>query len=310
MVRLLLSAALALLLGCGPQAPEPEPEPVEETTAPAPAIAREQLFFSGRSDDGPVLATLVLQREPRRTGALIEAKGFVSMAGAWRAPFFQRVELRDWPGVEVSSALEAWRGAPGGAALRIEWEDDGDALTASARSRGASVQLSFAGLAAAGGEVGPHGPLSWRAGRATLSLDGAEVSGVGVVESLRGEIAEPRFGRFEMWLLAPTAGSLVLGRRTLDSRAAGFALRVDSVGRAELGEFDVTVVSGRTHEATGFELPTSWRLPLDGDLVVSRGEGQGSATVGVSAVYDIGPASSADGRSQGLVFHLQDQPAP
>jgi len=178
------------------------------------------------------------------------------------------------------------------------------------RAAGVALELSFTDLVAAGAGRGPHGPLTWRASRATMTLDGTTMRGVGIVERLRGETANPAFGQFEQWLLAPRAGSLVLGRQRLGE--VGAAVRVDTFGRAEPGPFEVQATERRTHEPTGFELPVSWRLPTDGGALVHRnGTGdpaQGVAPGGGPAVYDIALATSADGTSAALVFHLQDIP--
>ena len=313
MVRALLYAALALVLGCRAPAPPPtSPEPSAASTPSAPsALLRRQLFFSGRDDEGPVLAALVLQWQTRPVGAVIEAKGFVVARGALRAPFYERTALPSWPGEDVPGVLEAWRAARSGDPARIAWVEEGSSLDASVRGASGAVSLGFEALAPAGQGTGPHGPLSWRAGRATLSLDGAEVQGVGVVEQLRGHTATPSFGRFEMWLLAPSANALVLGRRTLGGSSPGQALRVDRLGRASTGPFDVEVSGQRLHQATGFELPTAWRLPSEGDLMLSRSsEGEPVTGVGGSggpAIYDIGLATSERGPDTALVFHLQDR---
>ncbi len=312
MPRLLAAVVLSFVVGCGSSEPPPVAEPTWTVATPAPAapaIAREQLFFSGRSDDGPVLAALVLQREPRPRGAVVETKGFVVVDGTLRTPFFERTELGSWPGEEVGPALDAWRAARVGEPLRMSWSDGGGRLTTSIRSASRTLTMHFEALAPAGEGTGPHGPLSWQAGRATLSLDGQEFRGVGVVERLRGDVARPAFGRFEMWLLAPQAGRLVLGRKTFG--ASGSALRVDPVGQASTGPFDVEIVGARAHEPTGWELPVAWRLPEDGALELRRAESgapvTGQSADGGTAVYDIGPASSAGGGAAALVFHLQDE---
>ena len=199
--------------------------------------------------------------------------------------------------------------------MRIAWQDRGDRLDASVRRAGAALGLSMKRLQPVGVGAGPHGPLSWRAGRATLDLDGEEIHGVGVVERLRGDVAVPSFGRFEMWLLASPSGSLVLGRRTLDGGDPGHALRVDRVGRPSTGPFDVEVIALRRHEPTGFELPIAWTLPSDANLSFSR-SGRDTSVTGLGAaggpvVFDIGLAASSNPRAAALVFHLQDsQPSP
>ncbi len=243
-------------------------------------------------------------------GAAVEAKGFVVTDGALRSPFYERVLLDAWPGDGVSEAVDAWASSREGEPLRLRWQDDGATLEASVRSRSASLELVLDRLMPAGEGVGPHGPLSWRSGRATLRLDGRAVSGVGVVERLRGDVATPSFGRFEMWLLRTADGSLVLGRSMLDADALGTALRVDRLAQAGVGPFAVEVTTHRRHEPSGFDLPVSWRLPADGGVVVSRvrpgDPAVGRSASGGVAVYDVGLAASQDGRSTALVFHLQD----
>ncbi len=309
MRRLLL---LALFIGMGCAGPAPKGAPPDQsptaTKPEPPAIAREQLFFSGQDEDGPVLAALILQREPRTSGAVLEAKGFVALGGVLRSPFYERAELPAWPGDDVPAALEAWRSVRTGPPMRIEWAG-AEGLGAMIRTKGASLEVRLRDPAPAGKAPGPHGPVSWVAGPATLTVDGKEVTGVGVVETLRGSVATPAFGCFEMWLLAPTPGSLVLGRATLG--AQGTSLRVDSEGRGGPGPFAVQVTGAQKHEPTGFSLPTAWTLPGD-DLALNRigrfDPVVGKTASGGPAVYDIGLARSEDGGAAALVFHLQDAP--
>ncbi len=312
MTRLLL---LALLLGLGCSGPKGAPADVSPAITPPepPEIAREQLFFSGHDEDGPVLAALILQREPRGAGAVLEAKGFVAMGGVLHSPFYERAELPLWPGDDMPAALDAWRTARTGAPMRIEW-GGAEGVGAMIRTKGASLEVRLREPAPAGETHGPHGPVSWVAGPATLTVDGKEVTGVGVVETLRGSVANPAFGRFEMWLLAPSPGALVLGRVTLGGSEPGSALRVDPSGRGGLGRFEVQVTGTQRHEPTGFDLPTAWALRAEGGLVLTRvGEAApvvGRAPTGGPAVYDIGLARSEDGAAAALVFHLQDAPGP
>lgn len=298
---------LAFAAGCG------TPKPGEEATPAAepPAIAREQLFFAGHDADGPVLAALILQREPRGDGAWLEAKGFVAMGGELKTPFYERAELTAWPGDDVPSALEAWRAARTGAPMRIRWEEQ-VGLTASVRTAGAALKLTVHEPSPAGASAGPHGSIRWRASTATLEVDGKKITGVGAVETLRGTIANPAFGRFEMWVVAPSDGSLVLGRVTLGGTGEGTALRVNRQGRGDPEGFAVAVTGQRKHEPTGFEVPTAWTLGGPGGLTLSRVGGNepvvGQTASGGPAVYDIGLATSEDGRAAALVFHLQDAP--
>lgn len=293
---------LLVLLGLGCSGPAPVAPRVE---VKPPVIAREQLFFVGQDDHGPVLAALVLQREPRGAGAVVELKGFVVAGGALRAPFYERAELAAWPGDGVSQVLGAWKQERSGEPVRVGWEDLGDALVVGLRSPAGSLQLTLGGLRPAGSGGGPHGPLSWRAGVGSLVLDGAQIRGVGVVERLRGDTATPAFGEFEMWLLAPGGGGLVLGRQAAGQ--AGTALRVDRLGGAELGGFEAAVAERRGWE--GWPLPTAWRV--GGRSLTRVGEPQpvlGRAAGGGEAVYDIGLARGEAG--VGLVFHLADGVGP
>jgi hypothetical protein len=309
MCRLLV---MVVVLGVGCMGPSPTGAPTDVspavTPAEPPAIAREQLFFSGRDEGGPVLAALILQREPRPAGAVLEAKGFVALGGVLRSPFYERAELPSWPGDEVPAALEAWRSARTGAPMRIEW-GGAEGLGAMVRTPGAALEIRLREATPAGETLGPHGSVSWSAGPATLTVDGKEISGVGAVETLRGSIANPVFGRFEMWLLAPTPGSLVLGRVRFGKQ--GTSLRVDSKGRGGPGHFDVLVTGQQRHEPTGFDLPTAWTLPGDGLALTRSGRFDpvvGRSPSGGPAVYDIGLARSEDGGAAALVFHLQDAP--
>lgn len=291
--------ALCLLLpACARRAPE----------APSSPMARDQLFFVGQDPD-PLLLALVFQRHRRGDGASMEAKAFTAWKGEWVTPFWERVDLDAWPGDGIGPALTAWQGARAATNLRISWSDDDAGLRVKLRGRSAALELAADALPQVATGEGPHGPLSWRAGPAIAQVDGREVRGLLVAERLtEGRVPEPLFGRFEMWLLAPADGGLVLGRRTLSERGSGRALGVGPDGAVTLEAFDPVEVEHRLDAATGFELPIRWRL--DGiELGRRDGEaGRGTRPDGGVAVYDVCHARHDDGQPEALVFHLQDQP--
>lgn len=252
---------------------------------------------------------------------MLEVKGFVVMGGALRSPLYERFELASWPGDAPGAALTAWqeqRAQP----VRASWRDAGTQIDSTVRTQQATMQLSLTQLEAAPDGRGPHGALKWRAGTAVLTLDGRALDGVGIVESLRGEVANPRFGVFEMWVAAPSPGTLFLGRsggaheEGGDEPGAdkpGAALHIDRQGRASLEPFAAHVTRTRAHEESGFALPTAWRSPPDAAHEWTRaagGEPQvGRTADGAVAVYDIGLATSPQG-GVALVFHLRDEKSP
>lgn len=261
-------------------------------------MCRDQVFFAG---EGVVLA-LVLQRERRGGAAAVEAKGFLALDGRWVSPFWERLELPGWPGDGLEEALDAWRAAGGGRRLRLEGQA-AEGLSLALRTPSARLALALPRPGEAGSGEGPHGPLSWRSGRADLELDGRLLRGVAAWERLVGGEPAPRFGRFELWALAPSAGGLVLGRRWLD-RLEGAALVVDAGGAGAPAGFESEVLETRADPETGFALPVRWRVE---GAALSRAAGQtsrGLAPGGGPAIYDIGLAVGQG--VSALVFHLQD----
>ena len=290
----LLVAAL-LLAACGRTAVD----------SPASPMARDQLFFVGQDPD-PLLLALVFQRHHRAPGASLEAKAFTAWRGAWVTPFWERVELDLWPGDDLDAALAGWQRARTGQALRLSWSDDEAGLEVKLRGRSSAIELSAASLPDVATGEGPHGPLAWRAGPGLARVDGREIRGVIVAERLtEAKTPDPVFGRYEMWLLSPGDGDLVLGRRTLG--APGRALRVSPRGSARLEAFDPEPLENRLDPTTGFELPVRWRL---GDLELIRRdgeEGRGHRPDGGPAVYDASFADQPEGGASALILHLQDR---
>jgi len=268
-------------------------------------MARQQLFFVGFHGD-PLLV-VVLQRQSGGPTTELEAKAFLVWDGTWRPPFWERVEVDAWPD-DLHAAVDAWQHARTGQALRLEWEAEGEGLRVALRSPSTSVEVEAPVLDDAGTGLDPHGPVAWRSGRGVLRINDAERVGTVVVEDLIGD-ADPRpwFGAFEMWLLSPEQGTLVLGRRHLSTEEPGASLRVPWNGAIAVGEpFPVQVLDDRPDPSTGFSLPDRWAL-ADG-LVLFRVVGQttrGRAPDDSPAVYDISQAA-ADGPARALVFHLQD----
>jgi hypothetical protein len=123
-----------------------------------------------------------------------------------------------------------------------------------------------------------------------------------VVESLRNApVVWPRFGHFEMWVLAD-GGRLAVGR------SPGRALWVDPEGVQSTAEFSATAARRRTEAPSGFKLPSGWWQGVG--PAWSRVDGalsRGRAPDGGPAVYDISLARGGASRVA-LVFHLQDAP--
>jgi len=282
-----------------------------------PPLARNQLFFVGWPPNAtaPMLVALTIQREPLESGrALLEAKAFMSRQGRWQSPFYQQVELDQWPGPGLTEALEAYQGS--GAALRLTLEDPGDVVSLSMRSKSSRLQLESEGLSAVSADsdtaTDPHGSLSWRAGLARLLAAGESVSGLLLVEQLdKPQVRLPGFGRYEMWLLAPTDGSLVLGRCKLGT--PGQAVRVSPSGEAQQERFTVYVLTSREDTKSDYALPSVWRISYGNSVLeLQRRDGslgRGRGPKGQPAVYDISLATQTEGKASALVFHLQDQPA-
>ncbi len=228
------------------RSPAPTSSP---TTSQAPPLARDQLFFVGwpPKATAPILVALTVQREPLPSGrALLEVKAFMSRQGRWQSPFYQQVELARWPGPGLKEALESYQSS--GAAPRLSLEDPGDVLSLSMRSTSSKLVLESEGLSAVVADeaaaLDPHGTLSWRAGRATLRANGKPLGGLLLVERLsKPQVRLPRFGRYEMWLLAPADGSLVLGRCKLGS--PGQAVHLSPSGEAQQERFTVDVTTSR-----------------------------------------------------------------
>jgi len=272
-------------------------------------MARQQLYFVGFHGDP--LMVVVFQRQTNGRITELEAKAFLAWDGAWRPPFWERVEVDAWPGDDLQTAVDAWQGARTGQALRLDWRDDGEGLHVSLRSPSTSVVVEAPVLQDSGGGFDPHGPVTWRSGRGVLRINDVERVGTVVVERLAGEVdPRPWFGVFEMWVLSPEQGTLVLGRRHLSREGDGEALRVRWHGPTyDVEPFRVELLAARPDEPTGFALPARWSVASD-DLVLSRMAGQtthGRAPDDSPAAYDISLAADPDGPARALVFHLQDR---
>jgi len=292
--------ALATLVSCLASPP---------VDASPPAMARHQIFFVGH-DPQPVVVALILQisRDERRNQA--EAKAFLGWHGKWQTPFWERVELPAWPGDDLDAMANAWQRARTGKELKVTWNGDGRAFELGLRRKSGALVVSASALAPCGGGDDPHGQVAWRASRGALRVNGREVRGVVLVDSLGpGAVAWPRFGVFEMWLVAGRDGSLTLARVDLVRRKVG-ALRVSSDGSGRTASFAVTPRRVRSDSETRFMLPDQWDAEVDRTHVLTRRDGEigrGRRPDGAPALYDIGLASSEDGSTQALVFHVQDE---
>ena len=282
------------------------------TVGTSPSFARDQLVFAAVAPE-PVVTVLVVQRSEGEEGVTLEAKAFVAWRGRWQTPFYERLSLPAWPGERLDSALAAWRDAPAAAPKRLRWTSGDEGLALAIRRPEGALVLVAGSMAPAGGTEDPHGRVTWRAGAATLTLNGRTFEGHAAHERLEPPaVAWPSFGRFEMWVLAPEAGGLVLGRAWLGSRR-GEALVVDAGGRAAVAAFSVEPLETSHDPETGFALPVRWRVAQGAEGVLTRGDGaraRGSGAQGGPAVYDIGVALEDGGGALAVVLHLQDGAHP
>ncbi len=284
LVLVFVAAAGLLLLWMDKDPPPPEPTGV---------LLRDQVFFA--SDDGSLVLTLVVQREKRDAKALIEVKTFAVLDRSWQSPLYETVQLERWPGSGAGAALEAWAEERPGPPLRLSWEE-GVGLRAELRSAAGLLRLDLPELEATGEGEDPHGPLRWRAGRGSATLDDRSFEGVAIHELLDGQTAIPSFGRFELWVLRPPGGGLVLGRASLPE--PGRALVVDPSGDSSMADFQVE---------PGDTDPLSWSLRVGEELAslawLEGSESEGLGPDGQPARYAIG---HVEGDGRGLVFHLED----
>lgn len=282
--------------------------------ADLPAMARQQLFFVGSHANQPVLLAVVLQWRPSGAGAIIESKAFLAWAGRWKPPFYDRVTVDRWPGSALGPTARAWAAAARRPKrVRVGWVGGSDGFRLSIRRPAGALALTATGLRPAGTGVDPHGTVSWRAGPATLRVNGVDLVGVVISERLR-RVREPwpRFGRFEMWLGRTAGGDAVLGRCHFRSTTVclGSALVVTpTIAGTRTEPLRVGVPFTRRDPVSGFELPKAWSVqaPSLGALQRAGGTlGRGQAPDGGPAVYDISFAHGPKGSA--LVFHLQDRP--
>ena len=257
---------------------------------------------------------LVVQRASVAAGARLEAKAFMAWRGRWQPVFYERLEVTDvaGPGDGLAAALEAWRDAPSARPKRLSWTLTADDLTLSVRRPTGALRISATELRDAGVSTDPHGRVTWRVGPATLEVNGRRFDGHVVTERLLPPTAAwPSFGRFEMWVVSPEDGGLLLARAHLHEDVGdGEALLVTPGGAAGTTPFAVEILEARRDATTGFARPTRWRLSLAaaGPLVRAGGDlARGVTPRGDPAVYDIGLAVEADGGAEALVFHLQDR---
>lgn len=271
--------------------------PLFAALAAAATLVRDQVFFAG---DG-VLIAAILQREP--DVSVVETKLFTVWQGRWQAPSWERVEVATRPEDGPEAAVRAWQAAGGSRGLRLAWSSVGGGLRVGVRTPSAALVLDAPALVDAGGGDDPHGPVIWRAGRATLTVDSREIPGVAVWEHLAdAPVPHPRFGDFEMWVVAPAGGGLTLGRARRG--VVGAALHVAAGGLAVTAPFEVRGLETRRDEQTGFTLPGAW--VVDGAAFARTGgeAGHGVAPGGGPAVYDVSAAAGGGGTA--LVFHLRD----
>lgn len=274
-------------------------------------MAREQLFFVGSDNGQPVLLALILQWQPDKAGAIIEAKSFLVWRGELRAPFYERKQLTRWPGSTLGPAARAWADAGGRSRrVRVGWSDNANGFRFSLRRPAGALILDARQLRSAGTGKDPHGDLAWRSGPATLRVNGRDVAGVAIVERLASvRTPWPHFGRFEMWLTQDGMGQAVLGRCRFESAkgpCVGKAL-VAGPNSAKTRVLIIRETSRRTDSVSGFALPTVWHIvaPDLGKWTRAGGKiSRGETPDGGPAAYDIGVARNKAGAA--LVFHIQD----
>lgn len=276
--------------------------------ARAGEMARDQIFFAG-SDPEPLLLAIILQRTETKLGAVAEAKVFIASGDSWRQPFWEQAELPFWPGQNLDAALDAWQAVRKGRALRLRWAGGESTFELDLQTGGGRISLRATELADAGAGTDPHGPVIWRAGAGSVTINGALVRGTVLLEALpRAEEPWPRFGRFEMWLIGGAGGGLILGRHYAGQKT-GRAIAVAAGGKVSRMPFGAEVLSSRADPSTGFQLPSRWRLATTGKPTLERRAGdvgRGTAPSGGPAVFDISLATTAGGKTRALVFHLQD----
>ncbi len=290
------------------------PEPTKPLPAPATQaleMARDQWFFAAQTPE-PVLLALILQRTRDReaTATTLEAKAFLVARDRLQSLFWERVELDRWPGEDLATVLTAWQKQRKGPGLRLAFATEPAGLTLTVRQPAGGFTLTATDLQPIGTTNDPHGESQLRAGTGQLEVNGVKWQGQVLAEHLEpGSRAWPSFGRFEMWLAAPTEGGLVLGRCDLRAPPPCGEAVVLSPGQPPLRQgFAVQPFDAQRDVTTGFLLPRRWRLePMAGGEVVWRDgqTGRGRAPGGSQAVYDIGVASGPGALA--LVFHLQDQ---
>ena len=282
-----------------------------------PQMVRDQLFFAGRETPGgpPTIVALVVQRQRQRQGqglglpnegAVVEAKAFIDGRGEWRTPFWGQVTLDAWPGDDLYAAVDAWTQAGDRSQPRLTVSYDDHALAVKVRTQSRRLEIDAGALVDAGSGWDPHGTVTWRAGAATAWLDGHALEGVCVWERLVDGQSAPHFGQFEMWLMAPAAGGLVLARAQRPVAKARSALRISPTGAASRTPFAAAVLSGQLDPESGFSLPQSWQVGAE--RLTRRGGqiGRGQSPSGGPAAYDISVASVSETGTHALVFHLRD----
>ena len=256
---------------------------------PRPPIARDQLFFVG--DGGSVLLALIVQRVPiRHRDASIEAKSFLVWDGRFETPFYTAWEVEDyWP----ATIEDVTYVSPSDLRIRVQNQP----FCLIVRRPAGALELSAPTVTDAGTGDDPHGEVAWTAGRGTLNVNGKVVDGTVLIERLsRPTTAWPRFGKFEMWLLAPPEGGLVLGR-------TGSAVVIPRHGPPRHIPFAPVAEVTRADPDSGFRLPIRWNVGGKELDRVTGSVGRGTSPGGGPAVYDI---SFARGEGAALVFHLED----
>ncbi len=290
------------------------------TPAPESAeMVRDQLVFSSHEPDH-VVALLVLQRTRAGAGASLELKALSASPEGWAPPTWVKTRLPRWPGEELGATLRAWSRATASGASplgalepRVEATTSATSLSLSVRDRSGRLSLEASHLVAAGGGSDPHGPVTWRTGEGLLIVSGKELRGLVVVEHLGGGArAWPSFGAFEMWIVRPAGGGLLLGRHGGAAAPAtppapfGEALWLPPTGPPEPRAFRTQTLATRPDAASGFALPIHWRLEAATYRRVGGELSRGQAPSGGPQLYDLSAAREVDGEGVALVLHLED----